>query len=457
MTEQGIGEYFVGVDVGDLQSRADSSVAVAKQSVVDTEWNASELRRQKDIERQALRFGQPWEQAFWELKNNELGGDWAYFPETRNIVWEEFARLQADPSRRPSITGRAASESRESGIGLSGAVDLTSVRVSGAESIRFRIFDHGREDGDRVAVYVTGEVVGSRVLSPDLMITNTGEVFEILLTCQEAAKGGRISVQIQALNTGSLHPNTGGIEILSVQSLEPEAATLQKYALEKQGETGSLRFLVSPTGYFCGTSGEEVVADLLSRGILRDPILLGLDPQTVARVAAMARAELLELGLEYAGTVAANRMAALLQQHGLARAAQITKSAGIPWSIVAGVLVPGNDGADVHIGFRMEQHGNMVRYTAQQLDEAHEYTRTHAAAARDEVRQRYRDRGYLLLPGDDGWADFVRQQTLADAAWTMQNLQWPNDFLSEIGWIDIMEQYTNHDLTEIRSSIQRRD
>lgn len=457
LTAAGVGEYFAGVDIDELRNMADLSVADAKESAALSQWNTAELRKQKEVERQANRFGEPWEREFWKLKNEQLGADWAFFPDKRSEVWSEFAQLQGNPSLRPATLGSGVGRSREAGAGLSGAVDLTAVRVSGAEPIRFRIFDHGREDGDRVNIYLTSPILGIQTLAEDITMSNAGQVFEIPLSCEAAAEGGRISIQIVARNTGSLHPNTGGIEILSVDSIEDDAPTLQKYALESAGDSGSLRFFVTPTGHFCGATGAEVVADLIEREILRDAIFLGLDPRVVAEVAAMARAELIELGIDFAGSLAVNRVAATAERYGLLKVARLVRAGGAPWSVVSGVLVPSNAGADTHLVFRMENDGNLHRYSPTQMDAAVAHTISHAQQSREAVRQRYRDEGHLLLPEDDGWEDFIQQQTTADAAWTIQNLQWPNDLRNELRWIDQMEEYAVRDLEEVKSLTLRSD
>lgn len=79
------------------------------------------------------------------------------------------------------------------------------------QQFTFRVFDNATVDGDLVTVFVNGNV--ERLALP---LTAAGERITVLL------QPGSNSIDILALNEGSVSPNTVGIEYIAPQVLEKE-------------------------------------------------------------------------------------------------------------------------------------------------------------------------------------------------------------------------------------------
>jgi hypothetical protein len=133
-----------------------------------------------------------------------------------------FLRQLTDP--RSPFNQSTAGTFSESTAGLSDVV------VSGLLS--FLLFDHAIEDGDIVALNVTGG--GATAIAATVKLTNAGQIFNT------GIGSGQAVISITALNLGDLPPNTGAI---SVTSPIVSGNGTQIYNLEV-GETGLMRILV---------------------------------------------------------------------------------------------------------------------------------------------------------------------------------------------------------------------
>lgn len=107
---------------------------------------------------------------------------------------------------------------------------LTDVQIAGL-MLAFAIADFGTQDGDIVNVAV--HQFGQTLLNQTLTTTNAGTQFSV------PVNPGVVSVQMRALNEGSLPPNTAGLTLLGVSGGNSE----QQYSLN-EGDVAGLRVTV---------------------------------------------------------------------------------------------------------------------------------------------------------------------------------------------------------------------
>jgi hypothetical protein len=134
----------------------------------------------------------------------------------------DFLRQIADP--RSPFNESTSGDFSQSTAGLSDVV------IAGV--LAFRLFDHAIQDGDQVALNVTGD--GRTVLSSTVTLTNSGQFFST------AVASGQAVITVTALNLGDLVPNTGAV---SVTSPIVSGNGTQTYNLQV-GQTGTMRVLV---------------------------------------------------------------------------------------------------------------------------------------------------------------------------------------------------------------------
>jgi len=138
--------------------------------------------------------------------------------------------LAADDSLRRIADPRSPFNQSTAGDFSESTAGLSDVIITGLLS--FRLFDHAVEDGDIVALNVTGG--GGTALAATVRLTNGGQVFNTGIGSGQAVIG------ITAQNLGDLPPNTGAISV--VNPVVSGNAT-QTYNLEV-GQTGLMRVLV---------------------------------------------------------------------------------------------------------------------------------------------------------------------------------------------------------------------
>ncbi|MGE0711411.1 MAG: hypothetical protein AB7N76_30195 [Planctomycetota bacterium] len=79
---------------------------------------------------------------------------------------------------------------------------MNAISAGGAREVILRVWDSGSQDGDRVQIWV-----GGQVLVNDLSLTNAGHAFRITL------RPGFTSIKVIALNEGSAPPNTASMAV----------------------------------------------------------------------------------------------------------------------------------------------------------------------------------------------------------------------------------------------------
>jgi len=87
--------------------------------------------------------------------------------------------------------------------------DLTDVTVD-RRDVTITVWDHGTEDGDIISIYLNGKVMKSK-----LLLTNKKQSFRVNLT------GGQNRFEVEAVNEGSMPPNTATVEISNVTKGKP--------------------------------------------------------------------------------------------------------------------------------------------------------------------------------------------------------------------------------------------
>lgn len=102
---------------------------------------------------------------------------------------------------------------------------LSDVSIA-ALMLMFSIRDFGLEDGDRVSIAV--RQFGQSLFSRSLTLTNAGNSFSI------PVRKGVVSVNVTALNTGDIPPNTAALTINGVTGGESD----QSYSLDEGGGAG---------------------------------------------------------------------------------------------------------------------------------------------------------------------------------------------------------------------------
>ncbi|MEW6334242.1 MAG: hypothetical protein AB1558_08225, partial [Thermodesulfobacteriota bacterium] len=87
--------------------------------------------------------------------------------------------------------------------------DLADVTVD-RRDVTITVWDHGREDGDIINIYLNG-----RLLKSKLQLTKKKQSFRVQLA------GGQNRFEVEAVNEGSTPPNTATVEISNVTKGKP--------------------------------------------------------------------------------------------------------------------------------------------------------------------------------------------------------------------------------------------
>ncbi|MBF0437260.1 MAG: S8 family serine peptidase [Magnetococcales bacterium] len=106
-----------------------------------------------------------------------------------------------------------------------GTQQLSDVTVN-QPNVTIKFWDHGSEDGDRIAIWVDNDLIES-----DLTLTKSGQSYSLPIS-----KGTSRTITIKALNVGTSSPNTATVSISNVVS----GSSDQKWSL-KTGETAALQ------------------------------------------------------------------------------------------------------------------------------------------------------------------------------------------------------------------------
>ena len=99
-----------------------------------------------------------------------------------------------------------ASTGTSSGSGQGGMGNLTNVTVS-QQDITVTLWDHGKEDGDIINIYLNGQLFKGNV-----RLTNAKKKFQVKLN------SGNNTFEVEAVNEGSIPPNTASVRISHVTS-----------------------------------------------------------------------------------------------------------------------------------------------------------------------------------------------------------------------------------------------
>jgi len=99
-----------------------------------------------------------------------------------------------------------ASTGTSSGSGQGGAGNLTNVTVS-QQDITVTFWDHGKEDGDIINIYLNGQL-----FKGNIRLTNAKKKFQVKLN------SGSNTFEVEAVNEGSISPNTASVRISHVTS-----------------------------------------------------------------------------------------------------------------------------------------------------------------------------------------------------------------------------------------------
>jgi len=97
-----------------------------------------------------------------------------------------------------------ASTGTSTGGGQGGSGNLTNVTVS-QQDITVTFWDHGQEDGDIINIYLNGQLFKGNVI-----LTNKKEEFQVKLN------SGNNTFEVEAVNEGSVSPNTASVRISHV-------------------------------------------------------------------------------------------------------------------------------------------------------------------------------------------------------------------------------------------------
>jgi len=122
---------------------------------------------------------------------------------------------------------KKVSEDKKKQVNVLKSIDTLSMNVmkenqnmsmfTKSKTVKLTIYDSGKEDGDKVAIYVNKK----KVLA-DYIITKISKIIEIQIDSAES------TVEIEALNEGEIAPNTANVEITDSENKIQTVTKLKK-------------------------------------------------------------------------------------------------------------------------------------------------------------------------------------------------------------------------------------